>query len=723
MKKILALLLIMCLVLGGCSGKENSKVDTGDANSADSGENAGQNLSSQDKSVQDSSLTPEVQKDSEEDASATQPEPTEMPDNFEGKTLKYDVNKTYQTMEGFGGAFTWYADRIITADDSEGAFDALFSDAKLNILRFKNEYEYTIEDKAENAITMAKIYKEARERAAQYGERVQVLLCCWSPPAKLKSDNSIDVGSGTLRRDANGEYCYEEYAAWWVEALEYYMSFGIQIDYVSIQNEVDYPPEDYEGCLFGNRETDTKASYSKAFLAVYYAMKEAFGDNAPKMLGPETMTCAPATLKSYMKEALETEPDSMFGYAFHLYQGGTSDSATMTVSPSSYFSSFSSMNTVLGDSVPKWQTEFYIGRGIQTAELITNAIVKGGITAYLYWSSVWADSTPNNFESADLLEFNNAKEWRTSANYWALRHFSEFIRPGYIRIDALSGDSDLKVCGFKNDVGNKLAFVIVNPTEEEFSYRLKSKDYTITDSTIYRSVFGSDNCQSEEGLYENIGSLGEGNTLTLPAMSVITVDITGYSGQNPIPVAEPKVITYDDDVITEFRLAPVPTEDKVVIDTAFDSKSEITGFSIFGSGMSTFIPDMGNDGMGCLKVSGRKDSWNGLTLSGGYFEHYGYMLYVSYDCMMETEGQSISCTSSFTAGGTEHYPDGENLRVVVTDMEAGKWYHAEGYMTMFADMTPGSFKIYWESADNTDDFYLDNVKVDILYTKPVGNFE
>ncbi len=62
------------------------------------------------------------------------------------------------------------------------------------------------------------------------------------------------------------------------------------------------------------------------------------------------------------------------------------------------------------------------------------------------------------------------------------------------------------------------------------------------------------------------------------------------------------------------------------------------------------------------------------------------------------------------------------MRVPVTDLKAGEWKHAEGYMTMFENMDPGTFKIYWESANNTDDFYLDNVKVQILYSMPAGSF-
>lgn len=707
MKKAVAVFLLfvmlLCTSCGGASGRSGS--DTGITSAPDTEGKAGSD-----------SQTPDAGKAEEMPTAA----PTPIPDNFEGKTLKFDTSVRYQTIDGFGAGYTWYAERLLKSEYSSSGFDALFNDSRLTILRFKNEYEYYIENKAGNISTVASYYKEARDRAAKYGEKVKVLMCCWSPPAKLKSDNSIDVGDGTLRKDADGNYCYEEYADWWVESLKYYMSRGIQIDYVSIQNEVDFAPDDYEGCLFAANETEDKASYSKAFLAVYFAMKEAFGDDAPKLLGPETMTCAPATLSSYTKEIRETAPEALDGYAFHLYQGGSSDSATMTVSPSSFFNEFSNMTLLLGDT-RKWQTEFYIGHGIQTAELIHNCLTNAQMNAYIYWGGVWADSPGNTFESADLIEVNAAGEWRTSANYYALRHFSEFIRPGYDRIDAKSGASSVKASAYASPDNTKLAFVLVNPGDEEFTYRIKSDDYTVTDSRVYTSVFG-DECEGPDGLYQDCGPLSEGGVFTLPAKSVVTLDVTGYAGSVPMTPEPVKAITYDTEVITDAAAAPVPDSDTVIIDTAFTDKGDITGFTSFGSSMSSFAEGMGTEGDGALKVSGRTAAWNGIVLSQGYFEHYGYMLYVSYDCMTENGGQTISCTSSFDVNKSTQYPSTENTRVSTSVLKAGEWTHAEGYMTMFSNMDPESFKIYWETGDNTDDFYLDNVQVRIMYTMPAGEF-
>lgn len=695
-RRITALILILCLALTACAksdgSKQNTAGDTDITNAADSS----------------ATLTQE-------------PVVTEEPKApYEGNALNFDTSVTYQTMDGFGAAYTWYGDRLLNAKNSEEGLDALFSDAKLTILRFKNEYEYTMDGKANNALTMAKNYKEARERAAEYGETVQVLLSCWAPPAKLKSDGTIGNGYGTLKKNDEGGYAYDEYATWWADSVEFYRSKGVQIDYVSLQNEVDFSPEDYEGCRFAAKENDTYAGYDKAFCAVYDEFQKRFGEDAPKLLGPETMSCNAGTLMTYANAIKAINPDALDGLAYHLYVGGDSDSSTMTVKPSSYMVNFWNIKSTFPD-MRKWETEFYIGHGLQTSELIWSALVNADMTAYLYWSGVWDDSTPNNFESADLVEINNKGEWRLSANYYAMRHFSEFIRPGYVRIDTKDEEPQTRSCAFANENNTKIAIVVVNTTDKDFDYQIKGSDYTILDSAIYRSEFGEGDALPEN-MYKSVGSLDDEGVFHIAPYSVTTIDITGYVGDTKAEVPEIQKIVYTDEVITEADQNAVPEEDVVLLDDDFSDADQTKAYSGFGSSICRQIADGGEDGQGGMIVKGRADTWNGMTLSTGYFEHYGYMVKVSYDCMMEEDGRSVSCTSTFTTDEGTFYPDGENNRVAVFDMEGGKWYHAEGYVTMYSNMKDESFRIYWESADNTDDFYLDNIKVEIMYTMPAGEY-
>lgn len=470
------------------------------------------------------------QQSAEESASASEQEQSgeEAPDiqeeSDDRKAYLFDADVTHQTIDGFGAAYTWYANWVNYTDDPEEVMDALFSDAKLTVLRFKNEYGYQTQGEAPNVNTMVQYYAAARRRAEEYGEDVQVLLCCWSPPAYLKADGDI-TGASSLRKNANGEYCYEEYASWWAEAVAYYRDYGIEIDYISIQNEVEFAAS-YDGCVFAPKETEDKASFEKAYLAVYDELQRQFGEDAPRMLGPETMSCKYGDILPYMNDILAERPETVYGIAHHLYVGGDGDNDANTVTPGSFTSPFMNLQQAYSD-IAKWQTEYYVGHAIDTATVINNALVYENLNCYLYWSGVWDDSD-SDFEGGYLIGVKNwnSSYWRRKADYFALRHFSEFIRPGYVRIDTKSQNVSVNTSGFISPQGDKAVLVLINNGEEELRYRLQPAHYVVESAVVYQSVFG-ETCESEDGLYQNLGDIGPDGTLVLPAGSVTTVDISG----------------------------------------------------------------------------------------------------------------------------------------------------------------------------------------------------
>ncbi len=502
-------LLASVLLLSGCAGTEQP-TDTV--------------AFSQEQTTAPDSFQEQITPEAPTEETTPLPQEDPAPDGL--RTYLFDADITYQTIDGFGAAYTWYSNWVNYTDDPEEVMDALFSDAKMTVLRFKNEYEYTAEDTAPNVYTMAQYYMAARKRAEQYGEDVKVLLCCWSPPASLKEGGDI-TGSATLRRTESGEYCYEEYAAWWAEAVAYYRDYGIQVDYISIQNEIEFAAS-YDGCVFAPKETEEHASFAKAYLAVYDELQRQFGEDAPQMLGPETMSCKLKDIQPYMQEILENRPEAVYGIAHHLYVGGEADNDANTAKPSSFTSQFMSLRNHYED-LAKWQTEYYVGHAIDTATLINNALVFEDVNCYLYWSGVW-DDADSDFEGGYLIGVKNwnSSYWRRKADYYALRHFSEFIRPGYIRMDTKSQNVAVNTSGFISPQGDKAVLVLINNGTEELQYRLAPSHYTIESAVVYQSVFGQ-TCLSEEGLYQNLGDMGPDGALVLPAGSVTTVDITGFS--------------------------------------------------------------------------------------------------------------------------------------------------------------------------------------------------
>lgn len=445
------------------------------------------------------------------------------------KYAKYslDVDSKFQTIDGFGAGYTWYSDWIFMADKpGTEAMDSLFSFAKMNILRFKNEYEYNSKGVADNAKSLRKYYEGAVERFSEFDEKPIVLMCCWSPAAYLKSNGKIEgTGGATLKRNDDGNYCYEEYADWWTRAVKYYEENGVHIDYVSLQNEVEFVAS-YDGCRFDAYETKNAASYGKAFAAVYRSFKKEFGEKAPKLLGPETMSCKWADIGPYVK-SIEQElggEDGFAGIAHHLYVGGNANEQKAWVDPGSFMTNFMDLNSHF-ENTKKWQTEYYIGHAIQTAELINNCLTFENANAYIYWGGVWNHSNMKQFETPDISNVLWGGKWERKAKYYTMRHFSEYIRPGYIRIKAMSGNPEIKTSAYISPDGNTVALVLINTSKEIQGVSFADCGYKLKSFKAFESVFG-EVAEDEAACWINRGTFKPNAKLGLYPQSVTTVVLT-----------------------------------------------------------------------------------------------------------------------------------------------------------------------------------------------------
>lgn len=458
-----------------------------------------------------------IQDDTEGNNEVNLDEEDTMPVVEGAKLITINNDITHQNIEGFGASYSWYSDWLTTKPDDHEVYDLLFSDAKTTILRFKNTYKYntSFEPKPE-----LEIYQEAKKRAEANGEKITVLMSSWSPAAYLKGNDAI-VGGASLKKNEDGTYMYEEYGQYWLELVQAYEDYGIPIDYISIQNECDFVA-DYDGCEFGMFETDTLASYSKAYLAVYDAISTM--DDPPKMMGPETMTVDSTQLATYMKEVFEKAPESVYGIAHHLYAGGTHET------PNSYITHMLKIREEYSH-LSKWQTEFYRGNVMQTVWIMHNSLTIENLNAYLYWDGVWA--LPGNIIGLDnpWTKWNFEKGYVVRDNYYAIRHFTEFIRPGYKRIDvAPTKDMDLLISAYASDNQDKIAVVAINKSNEDKLIQLNFSAFELENSDTYISI-----CQegyTQENLYVPSGPLGEHQSILVPAQGIISMDLTGQADED-----------------------------------------------------------------------------------------------------------------------------------------------------------------------------------------------
>jgi len=232
-------------------------------------------------------------------------------------TLTVTPATTYQTIEGFGGAMTWYSSSILNASTATQTqlYQLLFNDLGLDILRLKNWYFPTNypTDKTTNNLTDNSSYNAGVQffkQAKAINPNIDVLLCSWTPPAYLKSNDSLNAG--TLKKDGNGKFMYSQYAQYWNDILTAYSNSGMNPDFISIQNEPGFINTGWETCGWRPSETSSFPSYTIGFDSVYTRVKKL--TNQPKMIGPEvenigtdadwnnanTFTCYLKLMQDYM---------------------------------------------------------------------------------------------------------------------------------------------------------------------------------------------------------------------------------------------------------------------------------------------------------------------------------------------------------------------------------------------------------------------------------------
>lgn len=163
-------------------------------------------------------------------------------DDSSAVQVTLDPSTTHQEMVGFGGAVTWYADRVTSSDQQAEIADLMFEDLGLDILRLKNWY-YPAgypDDKTpdEMEVSWFKPHFDATHElytlAKEHDEDIDILLSSWTPPSALKSNGELE--QGTLKKE-DGTFMYGAYAQYWMDVLDH-IDFSPR--YLSTQNEPSY---------------------------------------------------------------------------------------------------------------------------------------------------------------------------------------------------------------------------------------------------------------------------------------------------------------------------------------------------------------------------------------------------------------------------------------------------------------------------------------------------
>jgi glucuronoarabinoxylan endo-1,4-beta-xylanase len=456
----------------------------------------------------------------------------------------FSFTTPHQTIAGFGGAEAFYANYLDSHPYEPQIMTALFDPVNglgITILRLQNNYyNYNGSNASSFDPDNTKIVTAA---TAALGSAPTILMSSWTPPASLKSNNSINgctgvtngnctSGFGTLAQ-VNGAYNYAGFGQFWLSSLQAYAAMGVTPNYISIQNEPDYPAT-YVGCLFNPTEapanlyggTESYASYGLAFDATYKAINGGGLASVPQMIGPESFSISNA-------QALTTQvpANELAVVAHHLYNVSSyGGSPAGQVTPMTAFAS-------AFPTQPKFETEYFQTPGFYNAIDIHNALTVANDSAYLYWGLTWPSTLTNGVASDQqgLLYIDNpftpsswaySNGWTYNDAYYTLKHYSYFIRPGYIRYNAAISNADEDISVYQSPDTKTTVIVILNTsTATTDNVGLDLSSITYANSAVYRSSFATPITTPGAERWNNLGAYTS-QGISLPPQSAVTVVLT-----------------------------------------------------------------------------------------------------------------------------------------------------------------------------------------------------
>ena len=405
-------------------------------------------------------------------------------------TLILNPSKTYQKFEGFGGALTESSGYVLSklpVEVCQQAINAYYNAESGNGYRLArvhmNSCDFSLEnwacvpekDETLESFSMEQTDKyitplasEVQKAAWASNSDVRFLLSPWSPPVWMKDNNDMNHGGHLLPQ------YWELWAQYFVKFIQKMAERGIKISFVTIQNE-PAAVQTWDSCE-------------------YSATDE--GKFAAQYLGPALEKAGLGDVKIYIwdhnrdlaleriEESLKVEGTSKYvaGLAFHWYSGDQYNNIKTIAEKYPQIDLMFTEGCVEGG--PRdgaWFT------GERYAHNIINDL-KSGTTKWIDWNIVLdMQGGPNhvgNYCDAPILADEKTGTLHFQSSYYYIGHFSRFIQPGAVRVDAeinsmmtpatVSGHltDEAETLAFKNPDGS-IILVITNRTEADLVFTFK----------------------------------------------------------------------------------------------------------------------------------------------------------------------------------------------------------------------------------------------------------
>ena len=374
-----------------------------------------------------------------------------------------DFGSAVQTIRGFGGSSAWISN--FTAAQADSLFgNSSSQQIGLSLLRLRIDPGGSAQWGTE--LNNAKL---ASARGAS------VFATPWTPPANMKSNNNIVMGS--LNPSSYGDF------AKYLESFVTYMANGgVNLYAISLQNEPDANVT-YESCVWTPAQIDTWVANNASVLTA-------------KLIIPESESFNPGYSNPALNDAKAVNNFAIVGG--HLYG----------VNPSEY-----KLAEDKGKEV--WMTEHSIsqtgfGGALSLAMEVHDSMTVANYNAYVYW---WI----NNWTSGNYVNGLIDESGNITSNGYAMGQYSKFVRPGYVRSNATSNPNPLVfVSAYKGD--GHFVIVATNMGTVSVDQPFTIQNQSLTTLTPYRTS-ASENIKKLNPITVSSGTF----VYTLPAKSITTL--------------------------------------------------------------------------------------------------------------------------------------------------------------------------------------------------------
>ncbi|MBQ0051682.1 MAG: glucosylceramidase [Treponema sp.] len=424
-------------------------------------------------------------------------------------SIELNCAQTFQKVKGFGCALTESAGYVLSFLDeeqqkklvescfgkSENSNRYVFARTHMNSCDFSLENWSCVPKKDE---TLESFSFERTDRymtpllkaATESSEKLTVMVTPWSPPEWMKTNNDMNHG-GKLK----AEY-YDLWAKYFVKYLSGLKERGINVGYVSIQNEPE-AVQIWDSCIWTVEEEG-----KFAVNCLRPALDKAGFENVKILTWDHNRDNLVIRFEKNM--SLPGAEKAIAGAAYHWYSGDQYDHVEEVSKKWPDKDLFFTEGSIEGGSRPGM---WYCGE--RYGHNVINDL-NSGCTAWIDWNMLLnieggPNHVNNNCDAAILVD-TEKKEVVYQNSYYYLGHFSRFIEPGSSRlgcdvngfmtpatVDGRMGNT-MEACAFRRP-DNRIALVVMNRTEADMLFELKLCD-DIKDKTeekVYTSCVDGSN--------------------------------------------------------------------------------------------------------------------------------------------------------------------------------------------------------------------------------------